>query len=624
MGGGSAFRPWAIPSIFAVFSAYLYVFSEWLFFATKPSMFSVLGPADQAAVAAIAPLFLVLPALAALLVLGAAGWLLRRWLGAPGRILLVVPALALTATEILLVENFTYTLFGFNVGSFSGVGRFVYLSVFLFLFGWTLRALVQLARSRFLRERAKLVVATAFALLALSAGAAALRASSASVSETAEAAVARQRPNVLVLASDGIRGRNMSAYGYGRDTTPFIRSLLDESRVFENHFTNSGSTTGAIGSLLSGKLPTQTRVISRPDVFAGGDAYEHLPAVLRTLGYRSGDFSVRHYADAYDLNLRDGFHYANSRSLTGMRGDLALPRSLRMAWPAESLFVEQSRERIEERVLHAAGLRVMTNPYAAVMQLHHTGRGTDRARVDDLLRFIEGGPEPFFAHVHLMGTHGAFFHPRERVFSRESDAEKEWSEDGYDDAIRDFDRYVEEVVNFLARSGRLERTLLILNSDHGQEWSTTERLPLIIRFPGGAHAGRVEEITQRVDIAPTVLAAVGAGVPNWMAGVSLAAGELDPMRPVFVTDKGQVTNIGGWWQTPDPSPPFYTLRALSLFRCQRWYRLDLVTSRMRSGEVSGYTAPCPNELLPSDDEARHALEGHLEEQGYDISSLRRH
>jgi arylsulfatase A-like enzyme len=48
------------------------------------------------------------------------------------------------------------------------------------------------------------------------------------------------------------------------------------------------------------------------------------------------------------------------------------------------------------------------------------------------------------------------------------------------------------------------------------------RVPLIVKLPGGAHAGRVvEEQVRLVDVMPTVLAAVGLPAPDGVAGCNL-------------------------------------------------------------------------------------------------------
>jgi arylsulfatase A-like enzyme len=543
---------------------------------------------------------------------------------------LAMPAAILAATEILLVENFTYTILGFNVGSTAGALRLGYGLFFLLLFAGTYRALDRWCETRPLRRRSALALAAALVLVVGSAGLAAVRARSApggaATGTAALAARSIERPNVLILVADAVRSRSMSAYGYARETTPFIDSLVPESLVFENHFTNSATTTGAVATLLSGKLPTHTRLIYRPDVFTGVDVYQHLPGVLRGLGYHNADISVRHFADAYDLNLRDGFHYANLRSLADEDRLLPLPRSLRVAYPAESLFLEQSGERIRGRILHAFAIEDMVDPYAEVTQLKGGPYfGSDDGRIKQLLRFIDGVPEPFFAHVHLMGTHGKSFHPKIPVYSLGKEQKRNWMRNFYDDAIADFDRYVEELVGELEATGKLDRTILILNSDHGMHWDSAERLPLIIRFPGGSPNGRVSANTQRIDIAPTILDDIGMEVPEWMVGRSLISDELDPKRPVIATHQRSNALIDGQWQVEKPRSPFYTLGGVSAIICQQYYHLWFQNPNriiMQTTPIKGHTAPCPEEELPSRGLMRLFIVDHLEDNGYDVSTLR--
>jgi arylsulfatase A-like enzyme len=87
----------------------------------------------------------------------------------------------------------------------------------------------------------------------------------------------------------------------------------------------------------------------------------------------------------------------------------------------------------------------------------------------------------------------------------------------------------------LRRSGLLRRSLLVLTSDHGEEfgehgfmgWHSHTlfqellRVPLILRLPGeGGAALRVADRVQLLDVAPTLLAASGVAGPD-LEGVSL-------------------------------------------------------------------------------------------------------
>ena len=121
-----------------------------------------------------------------------------------------------------------------------------------------------------------------------------------------------------------------------------------------------GKTTGSVGSLLSGKYPASTRVIYRPDIFTGVDSYEHLPGILKQYGYTNADFSVRFYVDPVDLNLLQGFDYANGRKLNSKSSPLSF---INYYWPNTTHFLNQIYDRISGRILHSLNVRTMYNPY---------------------------------------------------------------------------------------------------------------------------------------------------------------------------------------------------------------------------------------------------------------------
>ena len=107
--------------------------------------------------------------------------------------------------------------------------------------------------------------------------------------------------------------------------------------------------------------------------------------------------------------------------------------------------------------------------------------------------------------------------------------------DFYDDAVLEFDGYFAEVIGHLKRTGKLERTLIVLGSDHGIFRETDTRLPLIIRLPAAPLRGKVSANAQTIDIAPTMLDLLGVEKPSWMTGASLLSRSTDPARPIFVS-----------------------------------------------------------------------------------------
>jgi arylsulfatase A-like enzyme len=171
----------------------------------------------------------------------------------------------------------------------------------------------------------------------------------------------------------------------------------------------------------------------------------------------------------------------------------------------------------------------------------------DRRATSQALSFLEEKPEPFFAWVHLMDPHWPFnCIPRTREVFDEGyegsltvtrDALLEVTRSGqplspadqrhvlgfYDCQIRHVDERLDDLLGALERSGRLERTLVVFTADHGEElgdhrlyyyhtasvYQSALRVPLLLRLPHGARAGRSDRLVGLVDLAPTLLDLLG-------------------------------------------------------------------------------------------------------------------
>lgn len=586
----------AVVALLTAGVAYLLFFSEWLFLVTKPSMFSVMGAGQKLAVLTSSGFLaaLLAGAVASLLALSGRLWP-AGWPRLPtGLVALLLPASILASMAFLLVDNFTRTVFGFNVGSILSPVRYAYAAGCV---GLTLYLGLQLQR-RLVggpRHRSDRLAAVALgALLILSGGVAVARYAPPPTVDPLPAANPGPRPNVIILSSDGVRADHMSAYGYPRRTTPFLDSRLTEFLISENHFTNASATGGSVSALVSGKGPATTGVIEAWDAFRDEHVFEHLPGVLRQLGYHGVEFGPRSQATTHARNLRQGFHEVNAHTLRAER--MPLLGWLERAFPAESFLAAEIAHRLGERVAHAFGLADMVDAY----ELLTRGRGqgaSDEEVIAGLQEALDRAPRPLFANLHLMDTHTPY-QPRQPLFSLPQNGGPNWPND-YDDVIGEFDRWVEKIVLHLETLGELDQTVLILNSDHGELWTTYQRLPLMIRFPHREHSGTLEPNTQRIDIAPTILDYLGVQTPSWMEGQSLIADALDPLRPIVSV--GRRENSGAC-----------LLRSVAVTQCQRHFDLRLDGSEeVDTRGVEGHTAPCPEGSLLSESEVREYLRQRL-------------
>jgi len=639
-----------------------YVLLEWLFFATKPSFLGPLPFSEELAVAAIAPLPIALAAVAA----SALPWLAGRAIGgAVGRWLGVlawsVPALVAATGVLILLDNFTYTIFRHGIRTVQGPLRFGYALLFLAVFVLVLRRMLRGATSELAPSLERLALRVACVLLAISLVAVGWR-SLAEVEgvRSAGGVVSGGRlPNILLLASDGLSADHLSLYGYERPTTPFLESIAGEALVCENAFANASASAASILSMLTGKLPTQTRLIYAPDTLRGRDAYEHLPGILRGLGYRTLSMTDRIHADPFELNLRAGFDEANFRTLypgasesrsTGLDWLYATTQASPAAlhFSDELYFLGLMGERIADRVLHVAGVREMEDPLSQILVAEEQSL-SDQARLLRVLEFADEGSAPVFAQVHLYGTHGPYFHVPERRFSRGRPSGERWGLDAYDDAVLEFDRQVAWMLGQLEARGGRDEWIVVISSDHGMRWRS-DRVPLLFLFPGGANAGVVHGNCQLLDVAPTLLDSLGLPRPPWMTGVSLLQGEPDPLRmllrvvPGFVDTDPTTRRVSKRHR----GPPLFGMGFLEASVCDRSYRLNLMGDEaerekleryearhtgleLGSGERSGrvevaaiahHTDPCDPASLPDAETVERRMLDHLRGQGFDVSVLR--
>jgi hypothetical protein len=626
-------------------AAYAYAFMEWLFFATKISFMDALPLGKKLEVFLLTGLILAALALAPVTVLRILGLIpgpTRR--GQVFQLLAaLIPALIAAALCLLLIDNFTYTVFNFGIVISQGALRAGYavLSVVLLIL-WYRQVLIHANIQAPLRTRpeasayrsrrpgfsaAPIGLGVGLALAALSIVIGLIRLVSSPKLAGESAAAAQRQPHIVLLGGDGMDAKWMSLYGYYRKTTPNLDQIAGSGLLMENHFTNAAHTTGSVVSILTGKYPAQTRLLYSPNILQGIDSIQHLPGILQRAGYTTMQIAFPYYIDAYDVNMQEGFDEVNGRSLD-QSGIFSFTRQIH--WEDAGYFLPQLSERIFDRLLHIFFIRPMPDPYRVVIQAVDPGtmsQMTDQARMGRLIRTLRSAEGPMFIHVHLMDTHGPRFNPRNRVFSSAEIQDQDWMQDFIDDAVLDFDSYVGEFVENLKSAGLWDSTMLIVYSDHVNDWKTNDRIPLLIHFPGGEYAGRIRNNTQNLDIAPTILDYLGLAQPAWMSGKSLLAGDPPALRPIIsagvIQDKINCPPPD-WWCSIDPAisrPPFYQFGYLQVVVCQKMARLTLNINLYSELAVFDHTAPCPAADLPDKNAVRAIMVEHLRANGFDVSSL---
>lgn len=600
-----------------VLPIYAYVFLEWLFFITKASFTASFGKTERLIMLVGSPLFPSIVLLSFLFILLMICRLLRLSEAMKAILSVVIPAIVVSSLELLLIDNFTYTLFGFGIVTADGWKRILYVPLFLWLFIFAIRWLLKLQKSRIATKGFALaiILLSASGLIAVAqlAGRPAPSINSSALYSNLTRNNARPLPNILFIASDGIAASMMSAYGYPKGTTPFEQSFSNEALFCENAFGNVGRTYGALLSMLTGKPPEQLKVLFPPEILTGENMVQGLPQILRGLGYRNIQLTMRYYADSEDANLLFSFDQANDRKVHDSI-QWMLVRSGASCFLSETFFLNQLYDRIHDRLFHIFGLSRLENLYALVAEGRQSPYYADKTRLLEATEVFSENRQPWFMHIHLMDSHCCLF-----GFSPDTVVNYKGPKDGlYELAIMRADRMFYYLIKELMARGLLNNTLIVISSDHSVGWDIRQRVPLMIRFPNAEFRGHIKENVQLLDVAPTILDYLGLSQPQWMTGQSL----LRPVptdRPIFGINEMLIRV-----NTANPTlkelstldPPYYGAATATLVQCDRWWDINLVNHAMRTGEVAGHTASCTAGVGLQNADAERILTEHLQQNQF--------
>ncbi len=292
-----------------------------------------------------------------------------------------------------------------------------------------------------------------------------------------------QGPNVLLISLDTLRADAVGTYGQRWPTTPHIdRELARSGTLFERTVAPFPLTLPSHVSMLTGLYYRAHGVRRLGEVLA--PAVATLAQALRAQGYATTAFT------------EDGFLLAESGIDRG--------------------FGLYDENKAQQGTGHA---------------METFGRGAAWLRANTGRRF--------FLFLHTYQVHAPYFPPEtyrtlfEDIATIPPGIERDHLR--YLQEARVADDAVGTVLTALANLGLEGDTLVVLTSDHGEEflehgqrfhgyqlYDETLRVPLILRWPGHVPAGRrVATPVSLVDLAPTILALAAAPALSQVDGASL-------------------------------------------------------------------------------------------------------
>lgn len=287
-------------------------------------------------------------------------------------------------------------------------------------------------------------------------------------------------PPIIIISVDTLRADRLSCYGSLHTSTPNIDAM-----------SKGGTLFSAISSQVPLTLPSHTSLFTSNYPFATGiedNGQEVRPntvtlaTVLKAHGYHTAAFVGGFVLDRR-FGLSQGFDEYDS---------------------SFDLHRQQGRDTGEIKRL-----------------------GEDVARA--AIVWLNDNSDPrFFLFLHLYDLHKPYNFPA-TFHLRNGESE-------YDAEVRYVDKVLGGFWEFLSQKQLLEKTLVVLISDHGEGlgehgerthgyfiYQTTLRVPLIIHWPAkaGPFPQRVGQPASLLDVAPTILQFAGIPLPSQFQGQEL-------------------------------------------------------------------------------------------------------
>ena len=381
-----------------------------------------------------------------------------------------------------------------------------------------------------------------------------------------------QPRNVVFILSDDHRFDAMSFMGHPFAKTPHMDAMVKQGAHLKNAFVTTSLCSPSRASILTGLYTFRHRVIDNQRPVPEGTLF--FPQYLQKAGYKTGFIGKWHMGHASD-DRRPGFDYWFSFKGQG-----------KYYPPNNSYTINDNGKRVPQD-----GYITTLLTRKAVEFLKETDRNT-----------------PFFLYLSHKAVHGPFtpepqykgtlsdqpftlppssvhllknqlnrprwlldqrnsWHGMDFPLHTENSVESFYK--SYCEALRSVDDSIGAVLQQLKAMGIHDETLVIYMGDNGYmfgehglidkrvAYETSSRVPLLMQCPDLIKGSTVvDEVVANIDIAPTVMQAMGLKTPTHMDGqsfLSLARGEEIPWRDYFL--------YAYYWEQNYPqTPTHFSLR----------------------------------------------------------------
>ncbi len=367
-----------------------------------------------------------------------------------------------------------------------------------------------------------------------------------------------RKPDVLILMADQMVPGALPFHGHPLTQTPAMSWLADNGVVFDNAYTGSPLCSPGRSSFMTGLLPSRTHTYDNAAEFASEiPTFAHY---MRGAGYRtvlSGKmhfcgpdqlhgFEERLTTDIYPADYgwtpdwnrpHDRPHWYHDMSSIVDAGPCLRSNQLdfddEVAFAAERELFGHIRSNDQRPFCFVVSFSHPHDPFAIPRQWWDMYRNEDIPM--PTFEYDEANVHPHERRLrHVCAMNGVQITTEQVRAARRA----------YYGAISYVDDHVGKLINLLRETGRLDDTVVILTSDHGEMlgerglwykmnfFEGSARVPLVVTAPPRFEAGRVSSPVTTMDLLPTLVGLAQDGDVSGIVGpldgqslVPLLAGE---------------------------------------------------------------------------------------------------
>lgn len=412
------------------------------------------------------------------------------------------------------------------------------------------------------------------------------------------------RPNVLLFVVDTLRADRLSCYGCPENTTPNLDAFAREGILFERAGAPSPYTVPSHASLFTSTYPAVHGIWNEVRAADGERELPRLPEAAVTLAeiLRAAGYATAAIADGgwiqESRGLAQGFEHFHSKNLGVVDRVSAALEWLEEEAPADKPFF---------LFLHTYQIHAPYLPPPGYEERFARGY---QGRLREVLARAREHAASGAVQNPLVDVQERFFRP---ILAELGPEERDFLRALYDAELSLVDEEFARLLGYLRLKGLLARTIVVVTSDHGEEfgehgefthqqvYEECLRIPLLVWLPGGPRGVRRADPVDLVDLAPTLLEALGLEPPAWYQGRAVDLRRAQETAPrAFFAETNAPRPQAAWRRGPLKC-------VLHLDGAAGSGRLELYDLDVDPGEVSAL--PCPADL---ERDVRASLAAHRE------------